>query len=126
MPRSVSEHSPEAFDCRYTVWRKKALARRKRRGPLRLLLGSLLPIALGFVIAKTGFGSRSTAQAVDDVTYSFTGAVQKLKNKAVHNHTQHEHQEEAADEAAEVVEEHPEPNLQPTQASRNRSFFGIL
>ena len=111
--------------CRYTVWRKKALARRKRRGPLRIVLGSLLPIAVGFAVAKTGFGSRSTAHAVDDVTNSFTGAVQKLKNKAVHGHVHHEHEEEPAAEAG-VVAEQPEHRLQPTQASRNRSFFGIL
>lgn len=92
---------------------------------MRMVLGSLLPIAVGFAIAKTGFGSRSTAHAVDDVTNGFTGAVQKLKNKAVYGNTHHEHHEEPA-EGLGLVEEQPELKLQPTQASRNRSFFGIL
>lgn len=35
-----------------------------------MLLGLLLPVLAGFVIAKTGFGSRSTAKALDDVSHS--------------------------------------------------------
>ena len=35
-----------------------------------MLLGLLLPVLAGFVIAKTGFGSRSTSQAMEDVSHS--------------------------------------------------------
>lgn len=35
-----------------------------------MLLGLVLPVLMGFVIAKTGFGSKRTAQALDDVSHS--------------------------------------------------------
>lgn len=56
--------------CRYTQWRQRELAKRMRRRPGRRLLGLLLPVLAGFVIAKTGFGSRSTARALDDVSHT--------------------------------------------------------
>ena len=92
---------------------------------MRILLGSLLPIALGFLVAKTGFGSRSTAHAVDDVTNHFTGAVQRLKNSAVHG--THVHEQDRLDTHQES-ETHPEqkPAADPAPALRNRSFFGII
>ncbi len=34
-----------------------------------MLLGLLLPVLAGFVVAKTGFGSESTKQAVSDVSH---------------------------------------------------------
>ncbi|KAL3161857.1 hypothetical protein ABBQ38_008947 [Trebouxia sp. C0009 RCD-2024] len=55
---------------RYTQWRQRELAKRMRRRPGRRLLGLLLPVLAGFVIAKTGFGSRSTARALDDVSHT--------------------------------------------------------
>ena len=89
------------------------------------MLGSLLPIALGFLIAKTGFGSRSTAHAVDDVTNSFTGAIQNLKNSAVHGKQADRHEQDA-DELREVTHKEEATNDQPAPAAQNRKFFGIV
>ena len=58
------------WSCRYTQWRRKELANKMRKRPGRMLLGLLLPVVMGFAIAKTGFGSKRTAQALDDVSRS--------------------------------------------------------
>ena len=89
------------------------------------MLGSLLPIALGFLIAKTGFGTKSTAHAVDDVTNSFTGAVQKLKNSAVHGKQSHRHEQDT-DELQEVAHKEEVSNEHSAPAAQNRKFFGIV
>ena len=54
--------------CRYTQWRRKALAKQRRRGPAKILLGLLLPVLAGFVIAKTGVGSKSTKHAMHEAS----------------------------------------------------------
>ena len=41
-----------------------------RRRPGRMLLGLLLPVLAGFAVAKTGFGSKSTARALNDVSHT--------------------------------------------------------
>lgn len=41
-----------------------------RKRPGRMLLGMLLPVLAGFLIAKTGFGSRRTSQAMGDISHS--------------------------------------------------------
>lgn len=56
--------------CRYTQWRQRELARRMRKRPGRMLLGLLLPVLAGFLIAKTGFGSRRTSQAMGDISHT--------------------------------------------------------
>lgn len=119
-----------ALTCRYAVWRRNALTKQKHKGPLRILVGALLPIALGFVIAKSGFGSRSTAHAVDDVTNSFTRGVQRLKNTAVHgkhSHEQHGHDSQQEPASVTVRPQAEQKGLvEPMPASRSRKFFGIL
>lgn len=115
---------------RYAVWRRNALTKRKRKGPVHILVGVLLPIALGFVIAKSGFGSRSTAHAVDDVTNSFTRGVQRLKNTAVHGkHSHEQHGHDSQQEPASVTVQSPAEQkalAEPLPALRNRKFLGIL
>lgn len=41
-----------------------------RKRPGRMLLGLLLPVLAGFVIAKTGFGYRRPSQAMGDISHT--------------------------------------------------------
>ncbi len=111
-----------ALHCpRYTQWRRRALAKQRHKGPGRLLLGLLLPVLAGFVIAKTGLGSRSTKQAVNDVSHKVR--LHKIR-VIVKDRDTHEAD---ADEQAEDVSSKTQPSeRKPAAPPPDRKFLGIF
>ena len=82
-----------------------------------MLLGLLLPVLAGFVLAKTGYGSRTTQHAVDGVTHKL-GLHHQVTVKA----TDDDHHEKVAEGTAT----HDRGESQVVDPVRNRKFLGIL
>ncbi len=110
----------ELHCCRYTQWRRKTLAKQRHTSPGRMLLGLLLPVLAGFVIAKTGFGSKSTKQAVNDVSHKFR--LHKITVKVRDNDADDDqHQEPQTADSHSHAEGH-----QLVEPPADRKFLGIF
>lgn len=104
---------------RYTQWRRKTLAKQRHTSPGRMLLGLLLPVLAGFVIAKTGFGSKSTKQAVNDVSHKVR--LHKFSVKTREDDADDQHQEPETADSHRHVEGH-----HPVEPPSDRKFLGIF
>ncbi|DBB04924.1 TPA: hypothetical protein ACH3X3_010206 [Trebouxia sp. C0006] len=105
---------------RYTQWRRTTLAKQRHTSPGRMLLGLLLPVLAGFVIAKTGFGSKSTKQAVNDVSHKFR--LHKITVKVRDNDADDDqHQEPQTADSHSHAEGH-----QLVEPPADRKFLGIF
>lgn len=105
--------------CRYTQWRRKTLAKQRHTSPGRMLLGLLLPVLAGFVVAKTGFGSESTKQAVSDVSHKVR--LHKVTVKIRDDDSDDQHQEPETADSHSHAEGH-----QPVEPAPDRKFLGIF
>lgn len=94
-----------------------------RKRPGRMLLGLLLPILAGFVIAKSGVGSRKTSQAMGGISHSLHLPKIKVSSRNDEDHL-----------AAEGVKDSDIPTIAETASAEHedklpraeRKFFGIL
>ena len=77
----------------------------------------LLPVLAGFVIAKTGFGSRSTARALDDVSHTL-----HLPKITVASRTEDVPAEDGKHSNTPTDAEPVKKDMQP----RNKKFMGIF
>lgn len=84
-----------------------------------MLLGLLLPVLAGFVIAKTGFGSKSTKQAVNDVSHKVR--LHKFSVKTRDDDADDQHQEPETADSHRHVEGH-----HPVEPPSDRKFLGIF
>lgn len=95
-----------------------------RKRPGRMLLGLLLPVLAGFVIAKTGFGSRSTSHAVGN----FSHRLHLPKNKSgTRTGEDHATAEEVKDsDISRIAETAPPTEKEEKLPPVKRKFLGIL
>ena len=84
-----------------------------------MLLGLLLPVLAGFVIAKTGFGSASTKQAVNDVSHKVR--LHKITVKVRDDAGDDQHQEPETADSYSHAEGH-----QHIEPPADRKFLGIF
>ncbi|DBA79708.1 TPA: hypothetical protein ACH3X1_008377 [Trebouxia sp. C0004] len=105
---------------RYTQWRRKTLAKQRHTSPGRMLLGVLLPVLAGFVIAKTGFGSERIKQAVNDVSHKVRlhKVTVRVRDDADGNN---QHQEPETADSHCRAEGH-----QPAEPPPDKKFLGIF
>ncbi len=85
-----------------------------------MLLGLLLPVLAGFVIAKTGFGSERTKQAVNDVSHKVRLHKVTVRVKDA-DHDDEQHQEPETADRHSHAEGH-----QLVEPSPDRKFLGIF
>ena len=94
-----------------------------RKRPGRMLLGLLLPVLAGFVIAKTGFGSRRTSQAMGDISHSLHMPRIKVGSRNGEDRPAAEDVKDSnIPKIAETASAEKEENLAPI----DRKIFGIF
>ena len=112
---------------RYTQWRQRELARRVRKRPGRMLLGLLLPVLAGFVIAKTGFGSGRNFPALGDISHSLHLPTIKVSSRHGEDHPA---AEGVKDSDIPIIEEtasaESEDKLPPADKKADKKVFGIF
>ena len=81
-----------------------------------MLLGLLLPVLAGFVLAKTGYGSRTTQHAVNGVSHKL----------GLHQVTVNATDDDDQQRAGEGTATHDRGESQMVDPVRNRKFLGIL
>ena len=110
---------------RYNQWRRKALAKQRNKGPGRMLLGLLIPVLIGFAVAKTDFGSKRAKHAANSISHRLhlpkVATVSSSKAEAAHEGVP------INDTLARMTTEQPEAaEVKIAEAPQNRKFLGIF
>lgn len=112
---------------RYTQWRRKALSKQQRRGPGRMLLGLLLPVLLGFALAKTEVTSKQTKRAASSVSNKLH--LPKVKLESRHDATAEESRKISDTEKVVVGDVPVDPDTVKAENAEpppDRKFLGIF
>lgn len=95
-----------------------------RKRPGRMLLGLLLPVLAGFVIAKTGFGPRSTSHAMGNFSHRLHLPKSKTGTRTGEDHAAAEETKDS--DIPRIAETAPPPVKEEKLPPVKRKFLGIV